>query len=113
MPSLTMNNLDTSKKFSLHVRSSIAGTFTNLDNMNIDVSGATTCNISLTKNASNESPRVGSECPPFLASTSTLTFSAASVTSPNYIQGSGDSSNTYVILCQLPDSTIINSNKWD
>lgn len=49
----------------------------------------------------------------FEAQGTTLFFTSSSVATDSVINGDGTTDETFATLCQLPSSTILNSNKWD
>lgn len=111
---LQFNNLEIGKKYETCTRTRVAcpSAVDNVD-LNTDHNGSRI--IQNTNGCSTASGIVQKRyiCVKFTASSTTLTNTASSISAGNRIEGNGTLDETYATLCELPDSTIINSNKWD
>lgn len=113
---LQFNNLVTGKKYQINANLDTIRTATGNDNLGINFTHDG--NVILSPNHHHDNSGGGSvfrtgHQKKFTATTSTLTSVAVSVATNSSINGNSTDVETWVELCQLPDSTIINSTKFN
>lgn len=113
MSDLTFNNLEVGKKYSLKfyvatIMSSENNSAVNVVNGAQTIIGFNTGNTDAT--ALIQDNEVSAK---FTATGTTITFTTASHGSPNAYLGNSTFGETHATLCQLPDSTILNSTKFN
>ena len=84
--------------------------FSGADNVNVDAnSGTQVCDITIGQD--NYISKTSTTCK-FTATSTDLDLRVSSITAAT-LRGDGAIGETEATLCQLPDNTILNSNKWD
>jgi len=113
---LTFNNLEIGKKYNFKFHHSVRWTSTGVcvNALNFEYGDGTdisSCNVGGQHNSGNVVRNIGIDVN-FTATQTTVQMNLTNATSST-LEGNGDLKETYATLTELPDTTILNSNKFD
>lgn len=95
---LKYTNLKIGERYQLYITLKTGGSFVGLDNI---ILSNGICNNTNSKEVNFQTELSTVVCPPFTASSNTMTFGGSSISSGNAIEGNGTASETYVTICEL------------
>ena len=102
---LRFTGLTNGKNYTIELRAVKQGTFTNLDNLIMFITGTGSvsgCGLAISSTAANMNPTNYVKCPVFTSTGANIVIGTSSITSGNLIAGNGTAGETYAVLCELP-----------